>query len=86
MADEKITIYGTAWCGDCLRTRRYFDRYKVDYQWVDIDQDRGGAEFVISTNRGMRSVPTIVFVDGSMMIEPSPMILEQKLKQLQPPE
>ncbi len=78
--DKTITIFGTWWCGDCSRTRRYFDRNQILYTWVDIDQDEVGEEFVIFTNNGMRSVPTIVFEDGSILVEPSDAELRNKLE------
>ena len=79
MREYTIIVYGTTWCGDCVRVRRFFDHNNITYHWVDIDQDKRGEEFVFSTNHGMRSVPTIVFGDGSILVEPS----EGELKQLQ---
>jgi mycoredoxin len=66
MTENEIIVYGTTWCGDCIRVRRFFENNNITYLWVDIDQDKRGEEFVFSTNRGMRSVPTIVFADGSI--------------------
>jgi mycoredoxin len=84
MSENKIVIYGTWWCGDCLRTRRYFERNQINYIWIDIDKDKQGEEFVISTNNGMRSVPTILFVDGSTLTEPGEIELQSKLSHLIP--
>ena len=78
--EKAIIIYGTAWCGDCFRTRRIFDKNNIAYKWVDVDHDKCGEEFVLLTNRGMRSVPTILFEDGSILVEPSEAVLTQKLK------
>jgi mycoredoxin len=80
MADDSIIIYGTWWCGDCLRTRRFFDRNQINYKWIDIDKDKLGEEFVIKTNNGMRSVPTILFNDGSTLTEPTEAEIELKLR------
>jgi len=79
MTESKITIYGTTWCGDCRRTRRFLDYHKVSYHWIDIDQDKDGEEFVYTINQGMRSVPTIVFADGSILVEPSNTKVAEKL-------
>ncbi len=79
MTDATITIYGTNWCGDCRRTRRFLDYHKIPYQWIDIDQDKEAEQFVLKTNRGMRSVPTILFPDGSMLVEPSNTKVAEKL-------
>ena len=78
MAEKTITIYGTWWCRDCSRTRRFFERNHIVYNWVDIDSDETGEEFVLSTNHGMRSVPTIIFEDGSILVEPTEAELQHK--------
>ncbi len=79
MAENIITIFGTRWCGDCSWVRRYFDNNHIVYKWVDIDNDESGEEFVLRTNDGMRSVPTIVFDDGSILVEPTDAELTKKL-------
>jgi glutaredoxin-like protein len=79
MADVKITVYGTIWCGDCRRVRTFLDNKKIPFTFINIDQDKDGEKFVVKTNRGMRSVPTIVFEDGSILVEPSTKVLADKL-------
>lgn len=76
---DAIVLYGTSWCGDTRRARAVFDQNKIAYVWIDIDQDRAAAEFVQKTNHGFRSVPTIVFPDGTILVEPSTSELRQKL-------
>jgi glutaredoxin-like protein len=80
MEEKSITVYGTRWCGDCFRTRKLLERNRIVYNWVDIDNDESGEEFVLSTNHGMRSVPTIVFEDGSILVEPTAIDLQEKLE------
>jgi mycoredoxin len=77
--NEKIIIYGTEWCGDTRRARRVFSEENIDYVWIDIDRDSIAAAYVKSVNNGNRSVPTILFPDGSRMVEPSSYDLKQKL-------
>lgn len=74
----KIVVYGTEWCPDCIRTKRFFKQHQISFDWVNIDQDRQAEATVLKINRGMRSVPTIVFEDGSYLVEPPIQILEQK--------
>jgi mycoredoxin len=80
MAENSITIYGTSWCGDCTRACRFFDHNNINYKWVDIDIDATGEEFVLYINNGMRSVPTICFNNGSIVVEPSNVELEHILE------
>lgn len=79
MTEPEIVIYGTRWCGDCLRTRRYLEKCGITFTWIDIDHDKDAERFVIETNHGNRSVPTIIFPDGSIMVEPSNLQLKEKL-------
>ena len=79
MANSIIVVYGTTWCWDCTRTRRFFKRKNIDYEWINIDKDPAAEKFVVENNNGMRSVPTIVFPDGSILVEPSTAELEKKI-------
>ena len=46
MAHTEITMYGTAWCSDCKRTKKFFGEQRVHYNFVDIDGNAAGfAEF-----------------------------------------
>ena len=67
---EIITIYGTTWCGDCKRARAFFEKNQIAYQWIDIDRDPAARQFVEKVNHGNRSVPTIVFPNGDLLVEP----------------
>ena len=77
--EPRIIVYGTRWCGDCRRARAYLDERCITYRWIDVDQDAEAARFVEKVNRGFRSVPTIVWPDGSMLVEPSREELASKL-------
>ncbi len=76
---DKIKMYGTRWCGDTLRAKKVLDESGVEYDYIDINKDSAGEEFVKKTNNGNRSVPTIVFPDGSILVEPSNHELSEKL-------
>lgn len=72
-------MYATAWCGDCFRARRFLEKHGVVYQYIDITGNPEATRFVEETNGGNRSVPTIVFPDGSVLVEPSDRELAAKL-------
>ena len=71
MQQTNLDIYGAAWCGDCRRAKRFLDERGVPYTWIDVDQDAAAAAEVTRLNREMRSIPTLVFADGSTLVEPS---------------
>jgi mycoredoxin len=72
---EQIVMYGTTWCGDCRRSRRWLTENQIPFTEIDIDQDESAAAYVRSVNDGNQVVPTIVFPDGSRLTEPSNMEL-----------
>ncbi|MBA3074105.1 MAG: mycoredoxin [Anaerolineae bacterium] len=76
--DQKIKMYGTSWCGDCRRARNFFAENKIEYEWVDIDLDKDAVEYVKSVNKGCKSVPTILFPDGTLLVEPSSYQLKER--------
>lgn len=80
-----ILFFSTPWCGDCRRSRRLFSALGVPFTDIDIEEDSAATAFVMRLNRGMRSVPTILFPDGSVLVEPSGSELEAKLKQISAP-
>ncbi len=79
---EQIKVYGTRWCGDTIRALKILDERKIDYQWINVDKDKEAAQFVKDTNNGYRSVPTIIFPDESILVEPSNQTLIEKLESL----
>jgi len=78
-SSSKIIIYGTSWCGGTKRARNMCEEENIEYEWVDIDRDETAARFVESVANGFRSVPTIVFPDGSVLVEPSTYQLREKM-------
>lgn len=79
MAEPTITVYGAYWCPDCRRSKQFLGEHQIPYHWVDIEQEPEGERFVIEKNEGKRIIPTIVFDDGSFLIEPSNAQLAAKL-------
>lgn len=77
MAD--ITIYGAPWCPDCKRAKQFLNEQRVPYDWVDIDADPDGLAYVEQLQDGGRTIPTIVFKDGSYVLEPTNTELAEKL-------
>ena len=79
MPEDKITVYGAPWCPDCRRAKQFLGEQRVAYNWVDIDQDEQGREYVQQMNEGKQIIPTIVFQDDSILVEPTNAELAAKL-------
>ncbi len=79
MSAEQIRIYGTKWCPDCARAKQVLNKHKIPFTWIDIEDDVEACSYVQRVNGGNKSVPTIVFPDGSILVEPSNARLEEIL-------
>ena len=79
MADDKLIVYGAPWCPDCRRAKQFLGEQRVPYTWVDIDKDEEARSYVQGVNDGKQIIPTIIFPDGSFLVEPTNAELAQKL-------
>ena len=77
-----ITMYSADWCGDCVRSKRLLDSLQVSYEIIDVESVPGASEKVIEINGGKRSIPVILFPDGTHLTEPSDIDLKAKLEAL----
>lgn len=79
-----ILVYGAEWCPDARRARRFFDENRIEYKWLDVDKSSEANEFVRKINHGEIVLPTILFPDDSILVEPSNHDLANKLEGLRP--
>lgn len=77
-----ITMYSTTWCPDCRVAKRVFGEEHIAYTEIDIEKDDAAREIVVKLNNGNQVVPTIVFADGSILVEPSAATLKEKIASL----
>lgn len=66
-----LTMYTTSWCGYCVRLKDGLAREGIPYTEVNIETDPDAAEMVMRVNGGNRTVPTLVFADGTALTNPS---------------
>ena len=71
LAPAQIVMYTTEYCADCLRAKKFFEANNIPHIRVGLEGNEEATEFVIRVNNGYRSVPTIIFPDGSILVEPS---------------
>src|SRR5712692_5663987 len=79
MSHTNIKVYGTNWCSDCKRSKKFLGEQRVHYEFIDIEEDIEGQAFVRGYQKGGLSIPTIVFEDGSVLVEPSNAEIAAKL-------
>ena len=68
---NQIVMYATEYCSDCMRAKRFFEANDIPYLLVRLEGNQEATEFVMRVNNGYKSVPTIIFPDGSILVEPS---------------
>ena len=78
----KIYFYTTDWCGDCVRSKALLKKFDLDFKEINVDLDENANEYIKTLQINQRRIPTIVFDDGSFLVEPSDVDLENKLKEL----
>ena len=79
MRNKEIVIYSTRWCPDCKRAKQFFGDHRIPYINIDIEENIAGMAYVEEVNQGKRVIPTIVFPDGTLLVEPSNAELASKL-------
>jgi thioredoxin reductase (NADPH) len=79
MSDTTIKLYGTNWCSDCKRSKKFLGEQRVRYDFINIEEDTEGQAVVQKLQNGGLTIPTMVFEDGSILIEPSNAELAVKL-------
>ena len=79
-AEPEIKLYGAEWCPDCHRSRNYLDSRSVAYEYINVDGDDDAQAYVKQVNDNRLIIPTIIFPDGSVLVEPSNAELARKLR------
>ena len=77
-----VTMYTTQWCGYCVRLKKMMQREGIDFAEVDIENDATAADLVMQANGGNRTVPTLLFRDGTALTNPSIDQVKSQLHQL----
>jgi mycoredoxin len=79
---QPIELFGHSYCPQVHIVRGTLAQLGIPYQYIDIRKDDVSRERVRAINNGFESVPTLVFVDGSTLTEPSEDELYMKLMEM----
>lgn len=66
-----IIMFTTTWCGYCRRLKTQLAGSEVTVQEIDIEQQPEYVDYIEAVNGGNRTVPTVVFPDGTSATNPS---------------
>ena len=66
-----IVMFTTDWCGYCVRLKGQLSREGVPFTEVNLEQHPEHIDYVERVNGGNRTVPTVVFPDGTAATNPS---------------
>lgn len=77
-AGKSIIVYGTDWCPDCDRVKRFLLERQADFQYVNIDADEKARDEVVRLAGGKRVIPVVV-IDGEALVNPAGDVLGAQL-------
>lgn len=80
--NHKIIFYGANWCPDCRMSKELLDSMGIKYEYIDLEKNPEAAKKVIEINKGFQSIPTIVFPDSHVLVEPSNDELKKEIEEL----
>ena len=66
-----ITMFTTDWCGYCVRLKNQLTREGIAYTEINLDANPEHVAYVEDVNGGNRTVPTVIFPDGTSATNPS---------------
>jgi mycoredoxin len=67
----QLVMYTTSWCGYCRNLKKQLATAGIEISEVDIEHDQAAADYVMSVNGGNQTVPTLLFPDGTALVNPS---------------
>ncbi|MEO8788334.1 MAG: FAD-dependent oxidoreductase [Chitinophagaceae bacterium] len=76
--DKKIKMYGTEWCPDCRRTKEFFAKNNIEFEYINLDITPEASKLVEGYNKGKRIIPTVL-IDGVAFSNPQNYELAQQL-------
>lgn len=80
--EQELVMFTTTWCGFCVRLKRVLDAESLPYREVNIETDPSAAAFVMGVNGGNRTVPTLLFPDGTALTNPTPAQVREQAARL----
>jgi glutaredoxin len=74
-----VLIYSTTFCADCWRVKKVLEALRVPYREIDINLDEEGYDDLVRLSPGRPRVPTVVLLDGTVLVEPNVTTIAERL-------
>jgi thioredoxin reductase (NADPH) len=76
---DGIRVAGTLWSAGSHNTKNFLALNQIPYQWLDIEKDAEANALVDAVSKEGHKLPVVFFPDGSVLIDPSPGTIAEKL-------
>lgn len=74
-----LRVLSTNWCPYCRMLKDFLDEQEIPYEEFNIDDDDDALAEINKLQNGGRTVPTVVYPDGTHDVNPSAARLMEKL-------
>ena len=68
LTDKGVKLYGTYWCPNCEEQKKLFKDSFSKIEYIECDPKGENSQSLLCTQKGIDSIPTWEFADGSMMV------------------
>jgi thioredoxin reductase (NADPH) len=76
---EGIRVVGTMWSSASHDIKDFLARNSVPYQWQDVDRNPEALRLLETTTKDPPDLPVLFFPDGSVLVQPSPQQVAEKI-------
>jgi len=78
--NQPVIVYGHNHCPLSLLMARTLKKHNIEHEWRDVHQDQQNfANELRQLANGYLSVPTVIFPDGTVLVEPWPTQVLKKM-------
>jgi len=68
VADKKVIIYSTSWCGFCRTEKQYLDSKKIDYVDKDVEKDTAAQKELLKKLSGNFQGVPVTDIGGDLIL------------------
>lgn len=76
---QKLKVFSALWSPYCKRLKTFLGEQRIACENVDIDEDEVGLRELEGLQNGGRTIPSVIYEDGTFAINPSPQDMAQRL-------